>query len=162
MDKQTILNAVVSQPSMIRAAKSSGLSYVTFRKWAKHYGIFEPNQGGLGIKRAVGRRYSDGSGRVAPLLDILDGKHPEYHTTDLKRRMIKEGLIENKCQKCGQGDVWNGEPLTLQLHHMNGNRKDHQKSNLQILCPNCHSQTSTFAGRRKGESCLKEISIPRG
>lgn len=45
---------------------------------------------------------------------------------------------------CGIGNEWNGKPLTLQLDHINGDHSDNRLENLRILCPNCHSQTSTW------------------
>lgn len=66
-----------------------------------------------------------------------------YH---LKARLIAEGLKENRCERCGV-TAWLGAPITLALHHVNGLRDDNRLENLQILCPNCHSQTDTFAGR---------------
>jgi 5-methylcytosine-specific restriction endonuclease McrA len=52
----------------------------------------------------------------------------------------------NQCEACGIS-TWLGAPLTLALHHVNGDRLDNRLENLQLLCPNCHSQTPTFAGR---------------
>lgn len=66
-----------------------------------------------------------------------------YH---LKARLIREGLKTERCECCGLVD-WQGEPITLALHHVNGIRDDNRLANLQLLCPNCHSQTDTFAGR---------------
>jgi 5-methylcytosine-specific restriction endonuclease McrA len=40
-----------------------------------------------------------------------------------------------------------GAPLAMALHHSNGNGLDNRLENLQLLCPNCHSQTENFAGR---------------
>lgn len=59
------------------------------------------------------------------------------------------GLLENKCLFCGLEEEWNGQPITLQIDHINGNNKDNRIENLRILCPNCHTQTDTFAGRNR-------------
>lgn len=65
---------------------------------------------------------------------------------NLKRRLIREGLKEGRCEGCGISE-WREKPLGLQLHHVNGDGKDNRLSNLQLLCPNCHAQTENFAGR---------------
>jgi 5-methylcytosine-specific restriction endonuclease McrA len=66
--------------------------------------------------------------------------------THLKRRLLAEGLKENRCETCGLA-VWLGEPLSMALHHVNGDGRDNRLENLQLLCPNCHSQTDNFSGR---------------
>ncbi len=65
---------------------------------------------------------------------------------NLKLRLIKEGLKESRCERCGLAD-WRGQPLTVALHHVNGDRHDNRLENLEFLCPNCHSQTENYAGR---------------
>lgn len=65
----------------------------------------------------------------------------------LKKRLLKEGLLLNKCYECGLSDYWNNKPICLQLDHINGVSNDNRLENLRMLCPNCHSQTTTFAGR---------------
>lgn len=52
--------------------------------------------------------------------------------------------MQNVCAECGISGDWNGKPLTLQLDHINGKHSDNRIENLRILCPNCHSQTSTW------------------
>ena len=63
------------------------------------------------------------------------------------KELIKTLKREEKCEICGCGTEWNGRPLRLQVHHINGNPHDNRPENLQILCPNCHSQTETFTGK---------------
>lgn len=64
----------------------------------------------------------------------------------LKRRLLQEGYPE-QCALCGQHPEWFGRKLVLQLDHIDGNRRNDVKSNLRLLCPNCHSQTDTFTGK---------------
>jgi len=67
--------------------------------------------------------------------------------SNLKKRLLKENILENICSICGQEPIWNNLPLTLQLDHINGIRSDNRIENLRILCPHCHSQTETFCSR---------------
>jgi hypothetical protein len=64
----------------------------------------------------------------------------------LRSRLLRAGLKEERCEECGL-DEWRGRPLRVTLHHVNGDPYDHRVENLSFLCPNCHSQTSNFAGR---------------
>lgn len=66
----------------------------------------------------------------------------------LKKRLIQEGRMEYICYNCGIKD-WQNKPLSLHLDHINGKNNDHRIENLRFLCPNCHSQTETYAGRNK-------------
>jgi Zn finger protein HypA/HybF involved in hydrogenase expression len=68
--------------------------------------------------------------------------------TTLKNRLIRSKLLDEKCSDCGIGSEWNGKPLTLQLEHKNGINNDNRIENLCLLCPNCHSQTTTYAGKK--------------
>lgn len=81
------------------------------------------------------------------LEDILQ-KNINYSSFSLKRRLINAGLKKEKCEICGQSPIWKGKVLSLQLDHINGDHYDNRLENLQILYPNYHSQTSTFAGKR--------------
>jgi 5-methylcytosine-specific restriction endonuclease McrA len=64
----------------------------------------------------------------------------------LKARLVNNGLKQQSCEICGL-DEWRDQPLSLQLHHVNGDGLDNRLENLQILCPNCHSQTDNWGGR---------------
>lgn len=64
----------------------------------------------------------------------------------IKSRLIREGLKENRCERCGITE-WHGEPLNMELHHVNGDGADNRLENLMLLCSNCHSQTNNWGGR---------------
>lgn len=66
------------------------------------------------------------------------------------RAVLKKWLIETKgehCSICKMLPEWNGNPLSLQVHHANGINNDNRPDNVSLVCPNCHSQTETFAGK---------------
>ena len=65
----------------------------------------------------------------------------------LKKWLIADGILQDVCSICGLGPMWNDKHLVLVLDHINGQKQDWRLDNLRILCPNCHSQTVTFAGR---------------
>ena len=83
-----------------------------------------------------------------PTIEILEGRHPYYQTLKLKKRLIKEGIKENKCDICGITE-WNGKLISMQLDHINGDSHNHKLENLRMICPNCHSQTETYCGKNK-------------
>jgi len=64
------------------------------------------------------------------------------------RRYLKT-TFGYKCSSCSV-DSWNGKPLTLQLEHIDGHSENNTPNNLCLLCPNCHSQTSTYGAKNKG------------
>ena len=65
----------------------------------------------------------------------------------LRNRIMKIGFLGHICNICGIGNYWNNKILVLQLDHINGIRTDNRIENLRVLCPNCHTQTDTFAGK---------------
>lgn len=74
-------------------------------------------------------------------------KDCNYQPYKLLRRLVKEGVKELKCEKCGN-TIWNEKPIPLQLHHIDGDRTNNMLENLQVLCPNCHAQTENFCGKK--------------
>lgn len=87
-----------------------------------------------------------------PIKDILV-ENSSYQVFKLKNRLLKEGIKEHKCECCGLS-IWLNEPIPLELHHINGDSRDHRLDNLQMLCPNCHAKTDTY--RRRKKSAPKE------
>jgi hypothetical protein len=84
-----------------------------------------------------------------PLELYLSGEIPTT-STHLKKRLLKEGLLYSRCYVCGITE-WCGLPAPLQLDHTNGNCLDNSLENLRVLCPNCHAQTDTYAGKNIGK-----------
>jgi 5-methylcytosine-specific restriction endonuclease McrA len=93
---------------------------------------------------------------MANYSNLVNGsRYPRYL---LKERLFKENIYNNICFMCNQVPEWNSKKLTLQIDHINGISNDNRIENLRVLCPNCHSQTSTYAGknnekRRKNNIC---------
>jgi hypothetical protein len=77
-----------------------------------------------------------------------------------KLRLIRDSLLPYVCCECGNKGEWNGKPLVLQIHHLNGKNSEHSLSNTVFICPNCHSQTDSFAGKNKsiGDTHLGEAA----
>lgn len=65
----------------------------------------------------------------------------------IKILIENNNLIPYQCAECSNIGRWNGKPIKLQLEHKNGISNDHRLENLEYLCPNCHSQTSTYSGK---------------
>lgn len=91
--------------------------------------------------------------KTTPIEEYLNNT-VSIKTSKLKMRLLKEGLKRNICERCGISE-WQGMPLVIQLHHIDGNPNNNALENLQILCPNCHSQVHNYY---KGMNAQKETS----
>lgn len=121
------------------ASKSLGLAFSTFKRIATKLGCYNTNQGGKNLKKERNPKVK--------LEDIFSNKIP-YQTYKLKKRLINEGILEDKCSICGWCKKREDEEYTpCELHHINGNHYDNSLENLQILCPNCHSLTESYRSR---------------
>ena len=70
------------------------------------------------------------------------------HMYDFSAMLLSEyGFDMYTCHDCGLTE-WRGRPIVLQLEHINAVINDSRIENLKMLCPNCHSQTQTYCGRK--------------
>ena len=136
IEKETIKDAIEKTHSMAAAARYLHISRDRFNRYAKLYGLFHPNQSGKGMEKS--KIYSDD--------DIFRLHESAISSSVLINRLkTKRGW---KCECCGISE-WMGKPITLEIHHIDGNKKNNSLDNLQILCPNCHSQTSNWRSRNQ-------------
>jgi hypothetical protein len=69
-----------------------------------------------------------------------------HHKSTRRALIHRDG---NKCSVCGITE-WFGKSIVFEIEHKDGNSSNHVSSNLCLICPNCHSQTSTYKGANKG------------
>jgi predicted nuclease with TOPRIM domain len=103
------------------------------------------------------QRYVDYQELGKKLKEIADSKilEADYNTLSYERLKKRIVLEQNqKCNHCGI-DEWNGSIIGLELEHIDGNHNNNKRENLEAICPNCHSQTSTWRGRNKTNKRLK-------
>ena len=117
------------------------------RQCMKRFG-FSPGAWHKALKRAEFKTRPNGR----PLPELLAAAKGR---TNIKQRLLKAGLLENRCQECGLSQ-WLGEALAVQIDHINGVRDDYRIENLRMLCPNCHSQTDTHGARNRRPKRLQE------
>lgn len=102
-------------------------------------------------------QYCDNKCHQDHLYKIRIEKWKETGETDNKGTpgWLKRYILEKQGSKCASDGcnvttVWNGKPIIFDLEHKDGNSKNDVEENLCCLCPNCHSQTSTYKNRNKG------------
>ena len=135
-----IKKACKNNKSMASACASIGMNHNTFIAHAKRLNVYITNQGGKGISKPLPEKIE--------LVDIIEnGLNPQYTSSSLRKRLIKENIKEKKCEKC-KATIWQGEDIPLELHHVDGNHHNHNIKNLMILCPNCHALTQNYSLRK--------------
>lgn len=69
-------------------------------------------------------------------------------------------LHGEKCMKCGWSvkNKWTNK-VPIELNHIDGNPENHSLSNLELVCPNCHSLSEFTKSRGKGRKWRKTIFL---
>ena len=74
------------------------------------------------------------------------------------KRIIKETILKERkhqCENCGL-EIWLNQPIPLELHHKDGDPYNNIRSNLILLCPNCHAFTDNWRGRHNKNNISDE------
>jgi len=78
-------------------------------------------------------------------LNFLEGKIK--NRANLKNHLVD---IHGWQCMCCKNTEWLGQPVPLELDHIDGNAGDNRPENIRLLCPNCHAQTPTHKAKNKG------------
>ena len=150
-EKQHFIEVCNNSESMIQASRILGYNFNTFKRLAIQLDCYKTNQSGKGTHKNKPKKYST--------KDILNNKCVGYGTYKLKARLIDEGYIEDKCSVCGWDKKPEGNRYTpCELHHIDGNNDNNNLSNLQLLCPNCHSLTKNYRFRKIRATNVETVS----
>ena len=130
ISKSKIVWSINETTSMKSASKLLGISYNTFKKYAKQYQVFQPSP--------PPGRYRE-SGKPVELSDILSGKNPDYSSTKLLKRLLREGYLEECCGNCGYDEYRTSDmSKPLMLDYLDDDQTNKDLANLRVLCYNCY------------------------
>lgn len=132
LSREQIQNAIDSTPTMGAAANYLKIDWRTFRDQAEKFDLYKPR--------------ASHPGKIS-LSVILSGGHSHYPTSHLSKRLVAEGIKEYRCECCRITE-YNSKHISLELNHKDGNKSNHLLDNLELLCPNCHSQTDTYRSKK--------------
>lgn len=123
-------------------AKELGCNPKTINPVLERLGIeYAGNQSGKGTSKA--------SKKTMNLMEYL-AESKDIQSNKVRKKLLEEGYKEYKCECCGLTE-WLGEPIPLELHHIDGDHHHNELSNYQLLCPNCHTKTDSYRGKNSAK-----------
>ena len=100
--------------------------------------------------------------KARDLEDYFSNKYP-MQSDKLKRRIIREAIFPRECASC-KSIEWKGSVVPLELNHINGDHGNNAKSNLELICPNCHALTPHYRVKKPGAKSAIDLhgGAPKG
>jgi len=146
LKREDLERAMKATTSNMAAARFLGVSYFTYREWAKSYKSHKEGvetlwdehkcAGGKGVRKFLNNR-----GDEPALTELLEGRLDifSYRPDKVKHRLISEGVLEEKCIRCGfkERRVLDYK-IPLVLNFKDGNKKNWRRENLELICYNCY------------------------
>ena len=130
-----IEDSQVVTKSNAEASRWLGINYLTYRKYAKLYGLFDRhlNQKGVGIKKGYGKYRK-------PLDELLSSERKVKLTRRyLKKRLVEENWVQEECSSCGYNEIVMGKDnVALLIDFIDGDNENTKLDNIRLLCPNCY------------------------
>ncbi|MDD4901532.1 MAG: HNH endonuclease signature motif containing protein [Patescibacteria group bacterium] len=145
--KEQLKDAVRSSFSYRKVLNKLGLreaggNYAQIKKYISEYGFSVGHFKGKGWNAGLKGGYNP---RESLNKILVNGS--DFQSFKLKRRLFKEKIKPEHCEECGWDKRSVDGRIPLELHHINGDRKDNRLENLIVLCPNCHSLKLNHRGR---------------
>ena len=133
--KKMIEDSQMVTKSNAEASRWLGVNYLTYRKYAKMYGLFDQhlNQRGVGIKKGYGKYRK-------PLDELLSSDRKIRLTKRyLKKRLVEENWVEEECSSCSYNEIVMGKDnVALLIDFIDGDNDNTKLDNIRLLCPNCY------------------------
>ena len=117
--------------------KPTGGNSTNIAKLCRRFGIDTSHMLGQSHARGKPNLMARKSPDQVLVLRPIDSVRPR--PTQLRRALTEIGR-KYECVSCGCDGTWNGEPLVLEIDHIDSCYWNNVPENLQYLCPNCHAQ----------------------
>lgn len=136
--KNEILQWIAENQSKAFIAKQLKCKPETLNNYLIKMGInYQGNQSGKGTNKPKQNKWN--------LEEYLQNS-VNIQSNKIRHKLLEEGIKPHKCENCGLTE-WLGNPIPLELHHIDGDRNNNVLENYQLLCPNCHALTDSYRGK---------------